>query len=67
MNMGACMAPAACHTIRQNLFIRLLGNDFAHQNAGLVTVAHTFAFKRHRELFDDRGVDMGTLVDMAAS
>ena len=55
------------YAVRQNRFICLLGDDFAHQDAGLVTVAHTFAFKRHRELFDDRGVDMGTLVDMAAS
>ena len=52
--------------VRQDRFISLLGYDFAHKDACIIIIAGTFTFQGDQEFFDNRGIDMTTLVDMAA-
>lgn len=52
--------------VSQNRFISLLGYDSAYENACVVIIAGAFTFKCDRKFFDNRGIDMKALVDVAA-
>ena len=50
----------------QDRFVGLLGYDFAYEDACIIVIAGTFTFQGDREFFDDRGIDVTALVDVAA-
>ena len=49
----------------QDRFVGLLSYDFAYKDTRIVIIAGTFTFQGDWEFFDNRGIDMMTLVDMA--
>lgn len=52
--------------VRQDRFVSLLGYDFAHKDACIIIIAGTFTFQSDRKFFDNWGIDVMALVDMAA-
>ena len=52
--------------ISQDRFISLLSYDFAYEDARIVIIAGTFTFQSDRKFFDNWGIDVMALVDMAA-